>query len=205
MSFYSVMYKIFVNGVRWFYRMEITGQENEPMEGGYIACANHMSAHDVVIVAGSLKRQVRFFAKAELFKIPGLKQLITALGAYPISRGKSDVGAIKKTINLLTDGEVVGLYPQGHRYPGVHPSSTPVKNGVGLIAYRSKVRVLPIAVTTKGFKVKPFKKTYINIGKPIEFDELGFTEGNKEEFEAASKLVFDRIVGLVDEIGGYSE
>lgn len=203
MSFYSVMYKIFVRGVRWFYQMDIKGMENEPSDGGCIVCANHMSAHDVVIVAGSMKRQVRFFAKAELFKIPGLKQLITALGAYPIKRGQSDVGAIKKTIALLSDGEMVGVYPQGHRFPGVHPSTTEPKNGVGLFAYRSKVRVLPVAVTTKGFRIKPFKKTHITIGKPIEYEELGFVDGTREEFDRASKLIFQRIVELVDETGGY--
>ncbi len=199
------MYKIFVKGVRWFYNMEITGAENEPTDGGYIACSNHMSNHDVVIVAAALKRQVRFFAKAELFKIPGLKQLITALGAYPINRGKGDVGAIKKTIALLEGGEVVGFYPQGTRYPGVHPSTTTPKNGVGLVAYRAKVRVLPIAVTTKGFRIKPFKKTHVHIGKPIEFDDLGFETGSKEEFTDAAQKVFGRIVELVDEVGGYEE
>nr|MBQ4317990.1 1-acyl-sn-glycerol-3-phosphate acyltransferase [Clostridia bacterium] len=203
MSFYSVMYKIFVKGVRWFYRMEIIGSENEPEEGGCLVCANHMSAHDVVILAGSLKRQVRFFAKAELFRIPGLKQLITALGAYPINRGKSDVGAIKKTIALLEGGELVGLYPQGTRCPGVHPSETKPRNGVGLITFRSKVKVLPVAITTKDFIVKPFKKTYIRIGKPIEYEDLGFINGTKDEFEVISRKVFDQIVELVDEQGGY--
>jgi len=199
MSFYSVMYKIFVRGVRWFYRMDITGAENEPESGGCIVCSNHMSAHDVVIVAGSMKRQVRFFAKAELFKIPGLKQLITALGAYPIKRGAADVSAIKKTIGLLEEGEVVGLYPQGHRFPGVHPRDTEPKSGMGLIAYRSKVRVLPVSVVSKEFRIKPFRKTYVNIGKPIEFNELGFESGTKEEFEAVTKKVFDRIIELTDE------
>ena len=197
-KFYENAYKLLAGALRRFYNIRITGAENEPEEGGYIACSNHLSNHDVLIVAVSLKRQVRFFAKAELFKVPLLKQLITALGAFPVERGKGDVASIKKTISIIENGEVIGFYPQGTRCPGVHPSETTIRNGVGLIAYRAKATVLPIAIETKGFKIRPFKRTNVHIGKPLVYDELGFTDGVHNEYEQAAKLIFDRILTMFE-------
>lgn len=198
-KFYAGAYKILAGALRRFYNIRVIGAENEPMEGGYIACSNHISNHDVLILAVSLKRQVRFFAKAELFKVPLLKQLITALGAFPVERGKGDVASIKKTIAILEAGEVIGFYPQGTRYPGVHPSETKTRNGVGLIAYRSKAMVLPVAIETKGFKIRPFKRVNVHIGRPLQYDDMGFTDEAHNEYQKAANLIFDRILGLFDE------
>lgn len=198
-KFYSNAYKLLAGFLRWFYNIRVTGAENEPVDGGYIACSNHLSNHDILVLAVSLKRQVRFFAKAELFRIPLLKQLITALGAYSVDRGKGDVASIKKTINILQAGEVVGFYPQGTRCPGVHPSETVPRNGVGLIAYRAKSTVLPIAIETKGFKMRPFKRVNVHIGKPILYEEMEYTDGSREDYERAAKLIFNRILALFDE------
>ena len=106
-KFYGAVYKVLSGLVRRLYRVEIIGAENEPERGPFIVCANHISNHDVVILAACLKHQVRYLAKAELFRIPLLSQLIKAFGAYPLKRGQGDVGALKKTIKLLEDGEVV--------------------------------------------------------------------------------------------------
>lgn len=195
--FYRRIYKVFAGLVRWFYNVRIIGAENEPEDGGYIACSNHLSNSDVVIVAASLKRQVRYFAKAELFKVPGLKQLITALGAFPVQRGKGDVASIKNTIKLLDGGEVVGFYPQGHRFPGVDPRTTEPKNGVGLIVYRSQTPALPICLQTKGWKIRPFKRITVTIGKPVYPSELGFTDGDRAEYETAAREIFRRITAMV--------
>ncbi|MCL2517523.1 MAG: 1-acyl-sn-glycerol-3-phosphate acyltransferase [Oscillospiraceae bacterium] len=196
-KFYRVLYIILAKFFRFFYNIKIFGAENEPLEGGYIACANHLSNHDVIILAACLKRQVRYFAKAELFKIPLIKQLITALGAYPIERGKSDVASIKKTITLLEGGEIVAIYPQGTRFPGVHPSETKTHNGIGMFAYRTKVPVLPIAIETKKFKIRPFKRVNFRIGKPIYYDELNFETGARSEYEAAARYIFEKVVELI--------
>ena len=197
-KFYGNAYKILAGFFRWFYNIKITGGENEPEEGSYIACSNHFSNHDVIIIAASLKRQVRYFAKAELFKVPLLKQLITALGAFPVERGKNDVTAIKKTISILENGEVIGFYPQGTRYPGVHPAETKTQSGVGLIVFRSKTTVLPISINTKGYKIRPFKRVNVTIGKPIPYEEFDFTDGARKEYENASKVIFEKILALHD-------
>jgi len=130
-SFYKKMYQIFQPAVAWVYRVHPVGSENVP-EGGVILAANHTSFADVLVLSAASKRQLRYMAKKELFKIPLLAPLIKALGAYPVDRGGSDVGSLKKTIAMLEEGEMIGIFPQGHRHGRQDPRQTEIKHGVGM-------------------------------------------------------------------------
>lgn len=175
------------------------GTENEQTEGPLIVCANHTAMLDVLALAISFKRQLRYLAKKELFKVPLLAPLIRALGAYAVDRGTGDVAAIKKTLTLLDEGEVVAMFPQGTRYRGVDPAETAVKPGIGMLVYRSKADVQPVFVRVKGYRYRLFRKKEVIIGKPIRYAEFGFTTGGKEEYARAAELVFDRILALRNE------
>ena len=106
------------------------------------------------------------------------------------------MGAIRKTISLIEKGELVGMFPQGTRHPGVDPRTTEVKNGAGMIAYRAKCDVIPVYIKTKNNHTMLFKKTTVVFGAPISYDEFGFSDGGTKEYEAASRLIFDRICAL---------
>lgn len=196
MNFYEAIYKIFARPVRALYRVRVIGAENLPAEGGCLLCSNHTSMRDVVVLAAALPRQPRYMAKKELFKIPLLSQLIRALGAFPVDRGGADVSSIKKSIAMIEGGEVVSVFPQGHRVKGRCARGTPIKNGAGLIAYRSGACVVPAYIKTKAYRVKPFRRTEIIIGKPIANADLGFVSGGTAEYSAASHMIFDAICDL---------
>lgn len=197
MGLYSVIYKIFSPVFKKLYRVEFNGAENEPENGPFLICPNHLSNMDVFVVAACMKHHIRYCAKAEIFKVPLVKQVVTALGAFPIKRGAADVSAIKNTLALLKDGECVGIYPQGTRHKGKDPRKTEVKAGVGMIAYRAKVTVLPVCIQMKKFRMRLFRKTRVTFGKPITYEELGFDKGTKSEFEDAAKLIFDRVTEML--------
>ena len=131
--------------------------------------------------------------------MPLLAPLIRALGAYAVDRGTGAVAAIKKTLTLLDEGEVVAMFPQGTRYRGVDPAETTVKPGIGMLVYRSKADVQPVFVRVKGYRYRLFRKKEVIIGKPIRYAEFGFTTGGKEEYARAAELVFDRILALRNE------
>ena len=188
--------------VRRFFNIRVSGTENEPLKGPFIVCANHMSDSDPIILDAALRHQLRYFAKEELFRIPLFRRLIIALGAYPVKRGMSDVRAIRKTIEILENGEDVGMFPQGTRHPGVTPCETEVKSGVGMMAWRAKSPVLPVLIQTKGWRVAPFKPVNVIIGRLIGIDEFGFTNGNKAEYDSASALIFERITELITDPDG---
>ena len=196
MSFYKVVYTIFKVPLRLIYRLHIHGAENIPRREGFILCSNHTSMRDLIAVALAAQRQPRFMAKKEATKVPLIGAFLRSLGAFPVDRSGADVGAIKKAISFIEDGTPVVIFPQGHRYPYVAARKTPVRHGVGLIAYRAKCAVVPMYILTKSGKVKPFRRTDVLIGEPIPYDELGFENGGSAEYRRAAQTVFDRICDL---------
>lgn len=198
-KFYAWAYRHLRPAVCWFYNIRITGAENEPKEGGCLVCANHISDSDVIVLAASLTRQMRYLAKIELFKIPILKQLISALGAFPIKRGSGDIAAIKMTLKLLAEGEMVGFYPQGTRRGGVDPRTTPIKHGIAMVAARARVPILPVCIQTKNYRIVPFRRIDLRIGKPIYPDELAMTSATPSEYKRASEYIFSRVTELIQD------
>jgi len=198
-KFYKFIRAVFLKPVRALFRIHTTGAEKMPRDRGVIVCANHTSMLDVLILSAGLDAQIRYMAKKELFGIPGLKQLITALGAYPVNRGGADVASIKRTIALLEDGQPVGIFPQGTRHAGVDPTGTPIKSGVGMIAWHAKTTILPAYIQTKGNRVRFFRRTELIVGDPISFEELGMSGSGTAQYTAATERVFREICAL----GGY--
>lgn len=203
MNFYEKAHKHLAKLIIKLFRITVVGGENEPAEGGYIACANHISFFDVIVMAVAMQRQIRYMAKKELFGIPILGKLITSLGAFPVDRKGNSAGSLRNSIKLLEGGEVVGMYPTGHRFPGVDVETTrdAVKGGAGMVAYHAKVPVVPMYIKTKNSKTRLFRPITIYVGKPVAYDELGFTKGGTAEYERAALVVFDRIVELKRENG----
>lgn len=192
MTFYETMYKIFQPAVAWLYRVHPVDWENVP-EGGVILASNHTSFADVLVLSAASKRQLRYMAKKELFKIPLLAPLIRALGAYPVDRGGADVGSLKRTFSLLENGEMICIFPQGHRYGGQDPRTTEIKPGVGMIAYHSKAPVVPVFIDNARMKTGMFRKNIVRFGKPVYFEELEFQSGRRTEYMRASRMIFNRV------------
>lgn len=181
---------------RLFYRARVIGLENELPEGPCLICANHISNHDIFLIAANLKRQIYFFAKKELFKNRLLAKILRWFGTVSVSRGIADLHAITQSIAVLQDGKYIGIFPQGTRMPGKEPSVEDAKSGVGLMAYRAKSNVLPIYIKTKNNRIRLFRRVTVIVGKPIMFEDLGFTKGTMAEYNAAAKLIFEHILAL---------
>lgn len=199
MKLYKGVRKCLGGIVKVLFRIHIHGNENEPMEGGYLAVSNHISFVDVITSAVALKRPIRFMAKKELFGIPLLGSLIKALGAFPVDRKGNPATPIKKAIAFLQSGEVVGMFPTGHRFAGVKFDITKdeMKGGAAMACYRSKCRVLPIFISTKNDRVALFRRIDIYVGKPIEFEEFGFEKGGNDEYMRAAGVMYERIAELM--------
>lgn len=198
-NFYMKAHTVLAPSIRFFQRVKHTGIDNIPPFGRYMICANHIAAKDVVLIAAAYPRQIRFVAKKELFRIPILGWIIKKLGAIKLDRGGNDVSAVKKTVELAKRGETVSIFPQGHRYPGVDPSTTPIKNGAGLVAYHSGCDVIPVFINVKKNKYHFLGSVEIKFGKPIPNSMLGFTNGGSQEYKQATEIIFTEILKL----GGY--
>lgn len=197
-TFYMKAHRILAPFFRWLLRLNPHGLENIPKDGGIIFCSNHIGALDVISIAACTDRQVTFVAKKELFSIPLLGELITTLGAIKIDRGGNDIGAIKASINAAKAGGAVAIFPEGHRYPGINPATTPKRNGAALIAYRSGCDIVPVCIQMKNAKYGLFRKIDVRFGEVIENSSLGFENGGHDEYEVATERIFGEIVKLSD-------
>ena len=199
-AFYRVIYKIFSGIVGLVLRIKVVGRENEPEQGGYVVCANHISATDPISLCYAFrKNQVHFMAKKELFKIPVLSWLIKMLGAFPVDRSGNDVGAIKTAISLIGDGGCLGIFPQGHRYPQQDPRETKVKTGAAMIAAKNKADIVPVYLWTKKRKKTLFGRVYVVIGEKIPFESFNYDESASGEYARISEIIFDRVCATGEE------
>ncbi len=126
------------------YRCRVTGNENLPREGPAIVIMNHKSNIDPVLAGMVCDRPLRYMAKKELFGNRALRKLIVTLGAFPIDRGAGDRAALATSLDLLAKGDVLLMFPEGHRQTdhAVHEFMP----GVGMLALRSGAAVVPLAM-----------------------------------------------------------
>lgn len=198
-ALYAVIRFLLGFPARVLFRVRYRNRKNEPKraDGPYIVCANHQTVLDVVFLAAVLKRQQpHFMAKAELFKVPVLGWLVRKLGAFPVSRGKGDVGAVKHAIAQLKSGRSVGMFPQGTRCPERDPRDCKIKYGAGLIAAQAGVQVLPVHIKMKDYKWKFLRRVTVIVGEPIPFEKFEYKEGVAGEYARMAQMIYDEICRL---------
>lgn len=203
---YTFFYHLLSGAARRLCRVRVVNPENEPIEGNFIVACNHTAAADPIVICATMKGQVRFMAKKELFKVPLLGWFLKAIGCYPVNRGGSDVSALRMTIGLLEEGSSVGIFPQGTRMPGIDPKDAKVKSGIGLIAAKSGVDILPVCIKSKSGKTQFLKKNYLVIGKLIKSEELDIeNNGGTDGHQRIAEHIFTEVTRLwhetdIDEI-----
>ena len=162
LSFVKFLIRSFL---RLCFRIRVNNLENMPKNGGVIVCFNHRSNWDVPITITCLRRKLHFMAKKELFDIFLLGRIIAWSGAFPVNRGRGDVGAIKSAVTALKDGKAVAMFPEGTRVKegGEHKA----KSGIALIANMADCVVLPVGISGK---YKWMSKININVGEPFKIN-----------------------------------
>ena len=193
--FYTVVKHLTNFALHVAFKMEYEGIENIPEGGGYLACANHRTMIDPFFFVNKVKPQMSFMAKQELFENKITNAIFRGLGAFPVNRGKGDTGAIDTAVNILEEGGILGIFPEGTRSKSGIPLRP--KSGAALVAIRTKSDILPIGISFDN-PLRFRSKVTIRFGKVIRFEELGAEQGLPSEMKQASKLIMGRIVELVD-------
>jgi 1-acyl-sn-glycerol-3-phosphate acyltransferase len=167
------------------YKPEIIGAENMPEAGGVLLCTNHIHNYDPPLVGVASPREVHFMAKAELFSVPVLKHVLPMINAFPVKRGMSDKTALKTGMNLLKEGKVVGLFPEGTRSKTGEIGEGLA--GAGFFALKSEAHIVPCAIVGQ---YKKGEKLKIVFGKPIDFTNLREQKASAKE---ATELIMEHI------------
>ena len=198
LRFYAVVKALIGPILKLTMRIKVKNPDAEHKgEGGLVICANHTHMFDCIVLGVAYKkRQLRFLAKAELFRIPLLSGLMRCLGAYGVDRGGADVGAVKKTISMLSDGATVAIFPQGTRHPGREISDTKFKSGAAMAAYHAHAAVQPVLIKVKNRRYRFLRKKTVIFGEPLSWEQLGFVEGEHPDYARATEIIRERIIEL---------
>ena len=154
-------------------RLEIQGAENVPAEGPLVLMINHVDAMDPFIVVGAFPRLVTPLSKIEVFHIPLIGFLTRLYGAIPIRRGQIDTQAMRQALQVLDQGEVLLVAPEGTRSPTY--SLQWGKEGMALMAVRTGAPIIPVAITGAQYAGRYWKQlrrvpVRIVIGEPFRLD-----------------------------------
>ena len=145
----------------------------------YIVIANHSSMLDPVIIGvGVIGHQVRFIGKKELTKNKLAAWLFKQLRMIPVDRHNSDMEAMRACMRVTKEGGILGIFPEGTRH---HEGlMTEMENGIGLIALRSRVPLMPVYITGK---LKLFRRLHVYVGEAIPTEDLREEGVNRETCE----------------------
>lgn len=164
--------------VRFGFRARIEGAEHVPARGGAILASNHVSAADTLILPALLRRRVTFPAKAELFKGdrgPVSKVVawaLRAVGQVPLDRsgGRVSVAGMQPVLDVLLDGGLVGIYPEGTRSPDGRLYKG--KTGAAWMALATGVPIIPVAMIdsqlSRRLGIPWTDRPIVRIGRPID-------------------------------------
>ena len=174
--------------------VHVTGRENVPAKGPCIVASNHLSWFDVPLVPAYMKRKVVYMAKEELF-YGRLGWLVRFLGAFPVKRGEADRQSLRAADTQLKAGKVFIIFPEGTRSKTHRMAKGHV--GLGMIALRSGVPVIPVAIWGSEKALKAFRpRINIVFGEPVTLTPKG-NKITREDIEEATDAVMRRIATML--------
>lgn len=127
-------------------KVEVRGAEQVPPDGAGIVYYNHIHWLDPVLICGALQRYAVPLTKIEISRWPIVGWLLRWYHVIYITRGVVDRAALEATWNVLADGAISVISPEGTRSLDGHLQTA--KEGLAFVARRAPdAWLIPCAVT----------------------------------------------------------
>lgn len=186
--------------LKLFARLNVEGLEKIPQKGPVILAVNHVHVLEVALTVAIPKRQVELIGNGDIPFDPSFGWLANAYGFIPVKRGSLDREAMQKGMDVLLQGGVLGIFPEGGIWDQANMEP---QIGVSLIAQRTQTSVIPIACGgMKGAmgQILKFKRPVITmkIGEAIP-PPLTSASYEKETLKAHASQVLQEIQALLPE------
>ena len=134
--------------VHLVYRVDKQGLEHIPEHGPALLVCNHVSFVDALVLAGCIRRPVRFVMYYRIFQLPLLKFVFRTAQAIPIAGAREDPQMMERAFEAISDalrgGELVCIFPEGKLTENGELDS--FRPGVSRILEHDPVAVVPLAL-----------------------------------------------------------
>jgi 1-acyl-sn-glycerol-3-phosphate acyltransferase len=192
---YALVRSLVVPLFRLYFRMRVRGAEHVPQEGAAILTPNHKSFWDSFFLGVCTRRHLRFMAKTELIEAP-YGPLLIRLGAFPVRRGEADAEALETAREVLRQGGLLALFPEGTRIRDPDELGDP-KRGAGRLALESGAPLVPAAISGTedlfaGGLPKP-KRVQVAFAEPIPVAEM--VSGQEAAAELVERMLWPQVEG----------
>ena len=157
----------------WF-RYEVHGRENLPIDPAFILSPVHRSNLDTPLLTVIRREQIRFMGKESLWKVNAFSSwFLTLMGGFPVEREAADRSAMAAAEGILARGETLVMFPEGTRRSGAIVEAENMYDGPSFVSGRQQVPIVPVGIASteeampvgKKF-VYPVKLVFV-IGEPL--------------------------------------
>ncbi len=182
-----------------FWHVRIEGKQ--PSTGAYVCTSNHQSFLDIFAMSRQ-RREMKWIAKEEVFKIPFFGMYFRLSGDIPVNRGDRESGgaALTKARWYLDHGMPVMIFPEGTRSRDGKMGA--FKPGAFRLAIEAQVPVLPVAVSGSAFgmpKGSPWIRPTLVLVRVLEpIETKGMTGSDVVKLMATTR---ERIAAAEAELG----
>jgi 1-acyl-sn-glycerol-3-phosphate acyltransferase len=180
----------------------VTGVENLPPKGPLILVGNHVAVIEAGMMAAYTPYPLEIMAAGDIPLDPRYAWMADLYGIIPIKRGSMDRQGIDMALDVLQQGGVVGLFPEG----GIWETSIKqARTGVAWLSNKAQAPVVPIgfggiegALSAMGRFRRP--RLIMNIGRmlpPVNVDVPG--KSRKEALAEGANQIMEEVTKLIPE------
>ena len=187
--YYAVRFSARIAAVTLF-NFRCVGRENMEFDGGALVLSTHQSHFDPVLIGLSYNGRMNYLARRSLFNNRLLGTVIYLLDAIELDRDRSGIAGLKETLKRLKGGKKVLVFPEGTRTSD--GKIAPLKPGFLAVARRSKVPLVPVAITG-AYEALPRTSSF-----PIRYP-IRMAVGEKLEAEMVASLSDEEVLKILSE------
>lgn len=171
---------------KFWYRPTIINSEVVPKEGPVMICADHIHLFDQCGIIISNKRVIHYMAKKEYWDSWKTRWFFNAAGCIPVNRQIHDEEAKSAALDVLNNGGVIGIFPEGTRNK-TKEFLLPFKFGAVSMAKKTDATIVPVGITgTYKFRTKNLMVRY---GEPFKVGDMSLEEANEKLRDSIGKLM----------------
>lgn len=179
-------------------RMEVTGADYIPAEGGCLLVTNHISRLDTPALLVAATRRIYPLAADKYKSFPVFNWLLNISEAIWINRTEFDREALLNSIAVLKRGDVLGIAPEGTRSRS--GALQKAKSGVAFLAARTGVPIVPVGITGTNTMMQDFShlrrmRICVTFGEAFYLPKYG--KLTADELNATTDLIMGRLAVLL--------